>query len=118
MKFKLTEDWIHEYSFLDRKMTKKIYDKGHVFEPIDGKYEIIHHTGEIFNLDEEQMKSFDILEEIKEESDDFEIIIEEISDDDDILVRNWRIQLDVKTTRKKLKEIQQIVEEQIKPILK
>ena len=117
MKFKLTEDWIHEYSFLDRKMTKKIYDKGHIFEPIDGKYEIIHHTGEIFNLDEEQMKSFDILEEIKEESDDFEIIIEEIPDDDDILVRNWRIQLDVKTTRKKLKEIQQIVEEYVKPIL-
>ena len=117
MKFKLIEDWIHEYSFLDRKMTKKIYDKGHVFEPIDGKYEIIHHTGEIFNLDEEQMKSFDILEEVKEESDDFEIIIEEIPDDDDILVRNWRIQLDVKTTRKKLKEVQKIIEEYVKPIL-
>jgi hypothetical protein len=117
MKFKLTEDWIHEYSFLDKKMTKKIYDKGHVFEPIYGKYEIIHHTGEIFNLDEEQMKSFDILEEVKEISDDFEIIIEEIPEDDDILVRNWRIQLDVKTTRKKLKEVQQLIEEHIKPIL-
>lgn len=118
MKFKLTEDWIHEYSFLDRKMTKKIYDKGHVFEPIDGYYEITYQIGETFKFTESDMKSFDILKEVKEESDDFEIIIEEIPDDDDILVRNWRIQLDVKTTRKKLKEIQQIVEEQIKPILK
>ena len=84
----------------------------------NGIYKIIDHTGEITELDESQMKSFDIFEEIKEESDDFEIIIEEIPEDDDILVRNWRIQLDVKTTRKKLKEIQKIVEEQIKPILK
>jgi len=64
------------------------------------------------------MKSFDIFEELKDESDDFEIIIEEIPEDDDILVRNWRIQLDVKTTRKKLKEVQRIIEEQVKPILK
>jgi hypothetical protein len=63
------------------------------------------------------MKSFDILEEIKEISDDFEIIIEEVPEDDDILVRNWRIQLDVKTTRKKLKEVQQLIEEHIRPIL-
>lgn len=117
MKFKLKEDWIHESEFLGKKFTKKMYDKDHIFEPVDGKYEIIHHTGEIFNLDEEQMKSFDILEEIKEFSDDFEIIIEEIPEDDDILVRNWRIQLDVKTTRKKLKEVQRIIEEYVKPIL-
>ena len=49
--------------------------------------------------------------------DDFEIIIEEVPEDDDILVRNWRIQLDVKTTRKKLKEVQRIIEEQVRPIL-
>ncbi len=119
MKFKLKEDWIHESDFLGGKITKKMYDKGHIFEPINGKYEIIHHTGEILQLNEEQMKSIplDILEEIKEASDDFEIIIEEISEDDDILIRNWRIQLDVKTTRKKLKEVQRIIEEQVKPIL-
>jgi gamma-glutamylcyclotransferase (GGCT)/AIG2-like uncharacterized protein YtfP len=117
MKFKLKEDWIHESEFLGKKFTKKMYDKGHIFEPLDGKYEVIHQTGEIFKLDEEQMKSFDILEEIKDLSDDFEIIIEEIPEDDDVLVRNWRIQLDVKTTRKKLKEVQRIIEEQVKPIL-
>jgi tagaturonate reductase len=51
------------------------------------------------------------------ESPDLEIIIEEVPDDDDILVRNWRIQLDVKTTRKKLKEVQRIIEDYVKPIL-
>ncbi len=116
MKFKLKEDWIHESTFLGKKVSKKMYDKGHIFEPVDETYEIIHHTGEIFKLTESEMKSFDILEEVKEE--EFEIIIEEVPEDDDILVRNWRIQLDVKTTRKKLKEVQRIIEEQVKPILK
>jgi hypothetical protein len=116
MKFKLKEDWIHESTFLDKKIVKKLYDKGHVFEPTEGMYEVIHHTGEIFKLTESQMNSFEILEQIKN-VEDFEIIIEELPDDDDNLVRNWRIQLDVKTTKKKLKEVQQLIEEHIRPIL-
>lgn len=117
MKFKLTQDWIHDSIFLGKKTSKKLYEKGHIFDSEDGVYRIIDHTGEIIELDETQMKSFDIFEEIQEKSDDFEIIIEEIPEDDDILVRNWRIQLDVKTTRKKLKEVQKIIEEYVKPIL-
>lgn len=117
MKFKLTQDWIHESTFLGKKTSKKLYEKDHIFDSEDGVYRIIDHTGEIIELDETQMKSFDIFEEIQEKSDDFEIIIEEIPEDDDILVRNWRIQLDVKTTRKKLKEVQKIIEEYVKPIL-
>lgn len=117
MKFRLKEDWSHEYTFLDQKIVKKMYEKGHIFEPIDGVYEILHHTGEIFKLDQEQMSKFEILEELKESNDELEIIIEEVPDDDDILVRNWRIQLDVKTTRKKLKEIERAVNEHIKPLL-
>ncbi len=115
MKFKLKEDWIHESTFLGKKVSKKMYDKGHIFEPVDETYEIIHHTGEIFKLTESEMKSFDILEEVKEE--EFEIIIEEVPEDDDIPVRNWRIQLDVKTTRTKLREVEKIINEVIKPIL-
>jgi hypothetical protein len=58
-----------------------------------------------------------LLFEAIDESPDLEIIIEEVPDDDDILVRNWRIQLDVKTTRKKLKEIEKIINEKVKPLL-
>ena len=116
MKFRLKEDWIHESSFLGKKTTKKMYEKDHIFEPEDGVYKIIAHTGEIVELSESEMKNFDILEEVIEDN-DLEIIIEEIPEDDDILVRNWRIQLDVKTTRKKLKEIEKAVNEHIKPLL-
>jgi len=116
MKFRLKEDWIHESSFLGKKTTKKMYEKGHIFEPEDGVYKIVAHTGEIVELSEDDMKKFDILEEVIEDN-DLEIIIEEIPEDDDILVRNWRIQLDVKTTRKKLKEIEKAVNEHIKPLL-
>lgn len=105
MKFKLKEDWIHESSFLGKKTSKKMYEKGYIFEPEDGLYKILAHTGEIIELSEDEMKKFEFLEEVIEYN-DLEIIIEEIPEDDDILVRNWRIQLDVKTTRKKLKEVE------------
>lgn len=119
MKFKLKEDWIHESTFLGKTVTKKLYDKGHIFEPENGIYKIVDHTGEIIELDENQMRTLPSVNfgEVTEKQDDFEIIIEEIPDDDDILIRNWRIQLDVKTTRKKLKEVQRIIEEYVKPIL-
>jgi hypothetical protein len=106
MKFKLKEDWLHESEFLGQKTTKKLYEKGHIFEPQDGLYKIISYTGEIFELKEDEMRKFDILEELIENDNEFEIVIEEIPENDDNLIRSWRIQLDVKTTRKKLKEFE------------
>jgi len=105
MKFRLKEDWIHESTFYGQKTYKKMYEKDHIFEPENGVYKILVYTGEILQLNEDEMRKFENLEEIIE-NDDLEIIIEEIPEDDDILVRNWRIQLDVKTTRKKLKEFE------------
>ncbi len=118
MKFKLKEDWKYETTFLGKTVSKILYKEGHIFEPnSDHKYELIQPTGEIVILSEEQMSDIQHLEKIVEKSDEFEIIIEEIPDDDENLIRNWRIQLDVKTTRKKLKEVQQLIEEHIRPIL-
>jgi hypothetical protein len=125
-KFTLKEDWFIETDFLGIKNKQLICTKDQVFESNEkGEYHIIYggwseenpKVGGRMILNEEQMKSSDIFEKIPEESDGFEIIIEEIPDDDDNLVRNWRIQLDVKTTRKKLKEVQQLIEEHIRPIL-
>jgi hypothetical protein len=48
---------------------------------------------------------------------DVDIVVSEISEDEDDIIRNWRIQLDIKTTKRKLKEIQKIVNEKIKPLL-
>jgi hypothetical protein len=118
MKFKLKEDWNYETTFLGKTVSKSLYKEGHIFElNPDNKYEIIQPTGEIITLSESEMEKIPFLEKLVEKIDDFEIIIEEIPEDDDNLVRNWRIQLDVKTTRKKLKEVQRIIEDQVKPIL-
>ncbi len=119
MKFQLTEDWTYETTFLGKTVSKILYAKDTIFEPNkEGKYEITQPNGETELFTLEDIKSIDILKEVVEKKEnDYEIIIEEISDDDDILVRNWRIQLDVKTTRKKLKEVQRIIEEYVKPIL-
>lgn len=118
MKFKLKEDWNYETTFLGKTVSKTLYKEGHIFElNSEDKYEIIQPTGEITTLNQSEMEKIDMLEKIIEKDNEIEIIIEEIPDDDDILVRNWRIQLDVKTTRKKLKEIQKIIEEKVKPLI-
>lgn len=118
MKLKLIKDWTYETNFLGKTISNILYKSGHVFESnTDGLFEINQPTGGMILLTKDQMFEFDFIEEFIESSSDFEIIIEEIPEDDDILVRNWRIQLDVKTTRKKLKEVQKIIEEYVKPIL-
>lgn len=72
---------------------------------------------------EEEMRSANngdqniLLYDIIEYKEDIEIVIEQIPDNDDELVRRWRIQLDVTTTRKKLKEIEKIVNEKVREIL-
>jgi hypothetical protein len=114
MNFILKEDWIHETEFMGISSKKTLYKKGHIFEPNqDGYYEVIKNTGEIIKLTEESMSSLDIMSKIQ----DIDLIIEEVPEDDDNLVSNWRIQLDVKTTRKRLKEIEKIIYEKIRPLL-
>ena len=118
MKFKLTQDWNYETSFLGKTLSKPLYKSGHIFEPnLDGKYEISQPTGDILTLSESEMESIENIEKVIEPTNDFEIVIEELPEDDDNIIRNWRIQLDVKTTRKKLSEVQRLIEEHIRPIL-
>jgi hypothetical protein len=122
-KFRSKADWIVESDFMGQKNKKVLYKKGHIFEAdTNGMYTVVDPYGNSVLVNEETMRDYkmdcesdeDFFEIVKEE---FEIIIEEIPEDDDNLVRNWRIQLDVKTTRKKLKEVQQLIEEHIRPIL-
>lgn len=118
MKFKLNQDWKYDTTFFGKTVSKILYEEGHIFNPnSDGNYEILQPTGEVFILTKSEMEKIEYLEKVVENQEEFEIVIEEIPDDDDILIKNWRIQLDVRTTRKKLKEIQKIIEEQVKPIL-
>ena len=129
-KFRLKKDWYIEVDILGTKNRTLVLTEGQVFEiENDNNYHIIYggwsektpNVGGRMILDEEKMRlandSDELLFEAIDESPDLEIIIEEVPDDDDILVRNWRIQLDVKTTRKKLKEIEKIINKMVKPIL-
>jgi hypothetical protein len=97
---------------------------GQIIEPnSEGIYEISYGEGiskNYLNLSLEEVKNAKqnnvfIFEEIEES--EVNMIIEELPDDDDILIRNWRIQLDVKTTKKKLKEFEKIFRESIENIL-
>lgn len=116
-KFKLNKDWNIESDFAGIKNKILIFSEGHTFESNEEGLYIIEWIGGKMSFSEDQMRLNKELFTPEEIRDDIEIHIEEISEDDDILVRNWRIQLDVKTTRKKLKEVQRIIEEQVKPIL-
>lgn len=120
-KFILNQDWTYETEFLGTKSTKTLYKKGEIFESNqDGKYQIIIPTGEITLIDLDDIRNIKINDNLifdEETEDEFEIIIEEVLEDDENIVKNWRIQLDVKTTRKKLKEIEKIINKMVKPIL-
>jgi hypothetical protein len=120
-KFILNQDWTYETEFLGSKSIKTLYKKGEIFESNeDGKYQIIIPTGEITLIDLEGIRSIKINDNLifdEESEEEFEIIIEEVLEDDENIVKNWRIQLDVKTTRKKLKEIEKIINQMVKPIL-
>lgn len=120
MKFILKEDWKYETQFLGKKIEKIIYPKGHVLEPDgSGFYEVVGPYDDINKLDESQMRNYHFLEELVEavENTDYEILIEEVPEDDDNLVKNWRIQLDVKTTRKQLNEFEKRFRESVKDII-
>ena len=129
--FKLKKDWYITTNILGVKNRTLILTEGHTILPTEnGEYHIIHggwseenpRVGGRMILDEEGMSNA-VDEEgqlLFERIDHFdsELIIEEVPEDDDNQIKNWRIQLDVKTTRKKLREVQRVFEEQIKPILK
>lgn len=129
-KFILKEDWYSETDILGVKNKTLIFTKGHEFKSNpDDKYELIYggwsettpNVGGRMVLSDEDMRKAnngdDLLFDVIEHKEDIELIIEEVPDDDDEQVKKWRIQLDVSTTRKKLKEIERIINDSIKSIL-
>lgn len=125
MVFRLKKDWYLETNILGVKNRTLIFPEGHEFEPNDkGEYHIIYggwsesntSVGGRMILDIEKMKLGNdngvlLFETIEKQ--DINIIIEEIPDNDDEIVKKWRIQLDVNTTRKKLKEIEKFINDNI-----
>jgi hypothetical protein len=122
-KFLLKEDWYIETKLLSQVNKELVFEKGYVFESENGIYDIVWSGGKM-SLTEKMMKEAqdedknsmfeEIPVEVKEE---VKMTVEEIPDSEEYAVKNWRIQLDVKTTRAKLREVEKIINEMVKPIL-
>lgn len=118
MNFRLKKDWYIE-DFFDKV---KIYDAGHIFRPEeDGKYRIQNPTsGSTTTLSFEQMlgssdKGEAMFEAVDEKNVDIEVT--EIKEDEEDTVGDWRIQLDIKTSRRKLKLIEKMIRENIQQFI-
>ena len=123
IKFRLKEDW-YIYDFFDKV---KMYDKGELFSPDEeGRYYIKGLNGSDMYLKFEDMLNVKgigkdglpgdtILEPINEQK--VELVIEEVLEEKDNEVKNWRIQLDVKTSLKNLKKIETFIKENIQEML-
>ena len=121
-KFLLKEDWYIETKLLSQVNKELVFEKGHVFESENGIYDIVWSGGKM-SLTEKMMKEAqdedknsmfeEIPVEVKEE---VIMTVEELLEDEDV-VKSWRIQLDVKTTRTKLREVEKIINDMVKPIL-
>ncbi len=128
--FRLKKDWIIETDILGIKNKTLIFPEGQIFEPTESnEYHLIHggwsestpNIGSRMILSEDDMRlanhNGELLFDVIEPKQNVEIVIQEVPEDDDLLVRNWRIQLDVKTTRKKLKDIEILIKDKILPLL-
>jgi hypothetical protein len=112
-KFKLIQDLKIETEFAGLKSNQVIFQIGKEFlANVNGIYSIEWSGGKM-ELDEQQMieakqNGSPLFEK---EIPNYKIIVEEVDENDENLIGNWRIQLDVKTTRKKLKEFEKIFTE-------
>ena len=130
-KFLLKDDWYRDTELLGFKSRELIFPKGHIFESDSkGLYNLIWggwseentNLGGRMQLTEKMMREAqdgansmfeEIPVEVKEE---VIMTVEELQEDEDV-VKSWRIQLDVKTTRSKLREVERIINDMVKPIL-
>ncbi len=122
IKFKLIEDWYIE-DFFEKV---KIYDAGHVFSPsedgdIKGKYVIENPiNGGRMAMTFDQMLNANngdkaLFETIDEQA--IRLVVEEVPEEKDLEIKNWRIQLDVKTSLRNLKKIEAFIKENINQYL-
>jgi hypothetical protein len=122
-KFILKEDWYIETKLLNQVTKELVFEKGHIFETETGLYDIVW-TGGKMSLTEKMMRESQdenknsMFEEIPvEPKQELKFEVQELTEDEDLEVKRYRIQLDVTTNRKKLREIEKIINEMVKPIL-
>jgi len=114
MIFRLKEDWTYEVDFMGIKEKQVLFKKGHIFKPDENGLYIIRFTDDIvkeWSLDDMRTNAKE-MSYLIEEIEDLSLNISEIQNDDDE-IKNWRIQLDVKTSFNNLKKIEKFLRENI-----
>ena len=129
-KFVLKEDWYVESKLLNQVTKELLFKKGHTFETETGIYEIVwggwtqdNQTGGKMQLTEKMMRETQdsqkslMFEEIVEPKQELNFEVQEITDDEELEVKKFRIQLDVTTNRKKLREIENFMRKTLEEML-
>jgi hypothetical protein len=108
MKFRLINDFILNTGFGE----EIILQKGDITEPNENGDYVFPKISRIFTK-EDLLSKPELFEELLE----LKLDVREITEDDENKISNWRIQLDVKTSRKKLKEIEKFIRENVNEML-
>lgn len=126
--FQLKRDWFIETDILGIKNKTLLFNEGYQFKPTEtGEYHIIYggwsemtpNVGGRMILSLEEMRTADDNGELlfQEIIEDLKFTIQEVDELEEDITKNWRIQVDVKTSAKKLKEIQIVLEKSIREVL-
>jgi len=108
MRFRLVKDLVVNNGF-----GETVFKKGDIFSPNeDGIYEFIHKDGTLSKNKEDLEKS-----SLFELVNDLVLDFSELETEEDEVVKKWRIQLDVKTSFKKLKLIEKFIKENVNDML-
>ena len=108
MKFRLINDFILNTGFGE----EIILQKGDIIEPDENGDYFFTKISRTFTK-EDLLSKPELFEELLE----LKLDVREITDDDENKIGNWRIQLDVKTSRKKLEEIEKFIRENVNEML-
>ncbi len=122
-KFTLKEDWYIETKLLNQVNKELVFEKGHLFETETGVYDIVWSGGKM-SLTEKMMREAEdenknpmfeeTTVEVKEE---LKFEVQELTEEEELEVKKFRIQLDVTTNRKRLREIENFMRKTLEEML-
>jgi hypothetical protein len=117
-KFILKKDWILKYTILDKQGQELLYTKGKVFEPNEhGEYVISSTQGKMILKYKDMKSALDGEDLLFEELEELPEIKISLLEEDEDAIKNYRLQLDVKTTPRKAKEIENYLRKTLQEML-
>ena len=117
-KFILKKDWILKYTILDKQGQELLYTKGKIFEPNEhGEYIISSTHGKMILKYKDMKSSVDGEDLLFEEVEELPQIKVTLLEEDEDSIKNYRLQLDVKTTPRKAKEIENYLRKTLQEML-